>query len=93
MPREARRVSGTDNGIERLIGAIDARTAMLERRVATLETDIKTELRIMNDRVSAVHETMTAAKGGWKAVVWLSGVAATLGGAISYIFHALAPGP
>jgi len=82
-----------ESSIERLIGSIDARTAMLERRVATLETDIKNELRLMNDRVSAVHETITAARGGWRAVAWLSGVAATLGGAASWAIHLLAHGP
>jgi hypothetical protein len=76
--------------LERLVGAIDARTAMLERRVATLEVDIKTELRIMNERWSSVNTTINQARGGWRAVAWLSGIAATLGGAISYGIHLLA---
>ena len=73
--------------IERLIGELNARSITLERRVTVIETDIKTELRLLNDRLTTVNVTMEQARGGWRAIAWLSGIAATLGGLVTYFIH------
>lgn len=49
----------------------------LDRLVATIEHLAKS----MDD----VRDTLTEARGGWRAVAMISGVAATLGAAISWV--------
>lgn len=57
--------------IHRELGALDARLAHVEK-----STDK------MSGKIDEVHDAIVTARGQWKALVFLTGAAATLGGLI-----------
>lgn len=78
-----------ENGysLERLIGAIEARTTINERRISVVENDIKQELRLMNSSINSVQQAITSARGGWRALAWLTGAVSMIGGASAWVVH------
>lgn len=57
------------------IGRHDAQIEALERDIKHLREDI----RQMNDTLTAISHTLSEAKGGWKTLMLVGGVAATVG--------------
>lgn len=80
-----------DFDIQRFLGGIEARTMILEHRVATLENEIRDELKSMGARIDTVHDAIVSARGSWKAVAWLVGASSVIAGAVGAFFHWVLP--
>ena len=84
VPPDNRNSSDEDDdtmiaSVDRDLGEHSARLANLERNVAAIHDDL-TEVRDM----------MVAAKGGWKAIAIVSGIAGTAGGLLVKVLPWLA---
>jgi len=66
--------------VDRELGALDARLAHVEKSVDSMER-----------KLGEVHDAIVTARGQWKALVFLVGAAATLGGLIVGILAWLWP--
>lgn len=66
-----------------LEGQVLALTTMMASQTKTLadQNDVLARLNVKLDNLSA---TMSEAKGGWRTVVWLTGIAASLGGIVTW---------
>ena len=73
--------------VQRLIGGVEARTTILETRFAIMETRLDQRLDKIDQRVADIHEAVTSARGGWAAVAWLGGAAATIAAVVTAIYH------
>lgn len=60
-----------DEAVHRELGALDARLAHVEKSMDD-----------MSVKLSEVHDAIVTARGQWKALVFLTGAAATLGGLV-----------
>lgn len=58
-----------------------AQVARLDERIKTMERD----MREMSDKLDEVLKTLQEARGGWRTLMWLSGAASALGGAIVWL--------
>jgi len=52
----------------------------LEQQVAQLSRDVHT----LKENVQAMRDLMEQSKGGWRTLVWLGGIAGTVGGAVGW---------
>lgn len=52
----------------------------LEQQVAELSRDVHT----LKENVQAMRDLMEQSKGGWRTLVWLGGIAGTVGGAVGW---------
>ena len=78
----------SDNSpVERAIGNLDARMTMMESRMGRLESSIDARLGRLEAAMDGLHEAVTSARGAWRAVAWISGVAGTIGAAGAAIVH------
>lgn len=57
--------------MQRFVGAIEARTSMLEKRMDVMERDLKA-------RLEAIQASISAANGGRKALAWAFAMVASL---------------
>jgi hypothetical protein len=62
-----------------LEGQVLALTTMMASQSKTL-ADQNDVLARLNVKIDLLSNTMSEAKGGWRTVMWLTGVAASLGG-------------
>ena len=60
--------------INRVIGAHDADIETLKKSVTEIAADVK-----------AIRSKMDEASGGWRTIMFLAGIAGTLGGAIGWL--------
>lgn len=73
----------TDMSItDRELGELSARVVHLENTLDEMKADMK-----------AVRETLSEAKGGWKTLMLVAGMSATIGGFIVKIFPFLSAFP
>jgi hypothetical protein len=72
----------SDPQVHRELGALDARLAHVEKSVDD-----------MHLKLGEVHDAIVTARGQWKALVFLAGAAATLGGLIVAILAWVWPRP
>lgn len=70
------------NSNDREMGELSARVAHLESTLGELKDDMR-----------AVRETLSEAKGGWKTLMLVAGMSATVGGFIVKIFPFLSAFP
>lgn len=52
----------------------------LEQQVSQLTRDVHT----LKENVQAMRDLMEQSKGGWRTLVWLGGIAGTVGGAVGW---------
>lgn len=71
-----------DTNVQRELGGLDARLANVEKSVDD-----------MNKKLDDVHDAIVTARGQWKALVFLTGTAATVGGLIVGFLAWLWPRP
>jgi len=71
-----------DAGVHRELGGLDARLAHVEKSVDD-----------MHKKLDDVHDAIVTARGQWKALVFLTGTAATVGGLIVGFLAWLWPRP
>lgn len=64
--------------VHRDLGRHDAEIASLQRQLDGVER----ELREVKECLHEMREILSEAKGGWKTLVWLSGISATVGALI-----------
>ena len=78
----------SDNApMERAIGNLDARMTMMEARMGRLESSIDARLGRLETALDGLHEAVTSARGAWRAVAWISSVAATIGAGVAAFVH------
>ena len=68
--------------INRVIGAHDADIATLKKSVTEIAADVK-----------AIRSKMDEASGGWRTIMFLAGIAGTLGGAIGWFLSLMSHKP
>lgn len=66
-------------------GALKAELAAQRRDIDR----IGTRLDEMTEAVRRIERTLSEAKGGWKALVWVSGISGTLGSAMTWVVNHL----
>jgi hypothetical protein len=64
--------------IQRDLGKHDAQIEALNARVDVLHQDMKTVMA----QLSLIQSTLSEARGGWKTLMFVSGLSATVGGII-----------
>lgn len=64
--------------VHRDLGKHDAQIESLQREVKHLHEDMG---RVM-EQLSEIQQTLSEARGGWKTLMWVSGLSAALGGLI-----------
>jgi hypothetical protein len=64
--------------IHRDLGKHDAQIEALKEQVNHLHEDMK---QVM-EQLSSIQQTLSEAKGGWRTLLWISGLSATIGGAV-----------
>lgn len=64
----------TDYDRERFIGAIEARTTMLEKRMDVVERDIKAQLGEIYTTLQTLRTAVDSSRGGWRAMAWVAGL-------------------
>jgi prefoldin subunit 5 len=65
-------------GIHRDLGKHDAQIEALKEQVNHLHEDMK---QVM-EQLSGIQQTLSEAKGGWRTLLWISGLSATIGGVV-----------
>jgi len=76
-----------DFDIQRFLGAIDARTTMLENRVAIIEHEIKDELRLITGKIDQINAIVTANTGGRRAIAWFAALLGTTAALLTTLYH------
>jgi prefoldin subunit 5 len=64
-----------DVEVHRDLGRHEAEIESLQREL----TAVHAELREVKECLQSIRETLSEAKGGWKTLMWLSGISATAG--------------
>lgn len=64
--------------IQRDLGKHDAQIDALNARVDVLHQDMKT----MMSQLALIQSTLSEARGGWRTLMFVSGLSATVGGVI-----------
>jgi hypothetical protein len=64
--------------IHRDLGKHDAQIEALKEQVNHLHEDMK---QVM-EQLSGIQQTLSEAKGGWRTLLWISGLSATIGGVV-----------
>lgn len=73
--------------VERAIGSLDARMTLMEGRVSRVEVTIAQRLDSLEKSLDEVHAAVISARGAWRAVAWISGVAGTIGAGVAAFVH------
>lgn len=69
------------------IGALSARVEIMERNFLRLESRIERQLEAMEMKLDDMHEMLTSAKGGWRALVGVGSAVAILASMFAALFH------
>lgn len=72
MDEQGRRV--TDYDMQRFLGAIEARTSMLEKRMDVVERDIKAQLAEIYTSLQTLRTAVDSSRGSWRALAWTAGL-------------------
>lgn len=68
-------------------GQLEGAVKALTSKMGDLTEDVET----LSKKVDALTNLLTEAKGGWRALMWVAGASATLGGAVVAIVKMLMP--
>jgi len=72
----------------RAFGHLEGQVAALHQMMAAQNTTLTLQnetLAKLNTKIDLVNSTMSEAKGGWKTLIWLGGMAATVGGVVTWL--------
>lgn len=72
---------------EHAIGNLDARMVIMESRMSTLETRIDSRLDRMEESLGEVHAAVISARGAWRAIAWMAGIAGAFSGLLATFIH------
>lgn len=73
----------TGNGIERTLGQLLEAVKDVRGDIERLESKSDTRLESLDRRIADVEGHINRQKGGWFAIVGLTGMAGTLGGVVA----------
>ncbi len=73
--------------MNRLAGALEARTTMLEARFTNMEMRLETRLSTIDTRIAAIHDVVTGARGGWRMLGVLGAVMTVISGSAIAFYH------
>jgi len=73
--------------VERTLGNLDARMTAMEARMSALEGRIDSRLNRIEAALDEVHAAVLSARGAWRAIGWVAGIAGTVGGSIAAFAH------
>ena len=76
---------------EHMLGALEARVAIMERNHLRLESRIETQLRDLDVRVREMYEVVISARGSWRTLVGIATLATVLASAIASFVHWMLP--
>lgn len=76
-----------DPEVQRFLGAVEARTTMLEKRVAIIEHEIKDELRLITGKIDQISAIVTANTGGRRAIAWTVGLLGGAAALLTTLYH------
>lgn len=69
----------------------------LEARVDALTSSVASQaevMKLMTQQLQTMNNTLTEARGGWKAMMWIGGVAGTAGSVLTWLVqHITFKGP
>lgn len=68
--------------VQRDLGRMEGEMSSIKRDMAELKKDVK-----------AIRETLSEAKGGWRVMLMISGISATVGGLVAKFLPWLMSGP
>jgi uncharacterized coiled-coil protein SlyX len=71
----------------RAFGQLEGQVAALHQMMAAQNTTLALQneaLVKLNAKLDQLSHTMSEAKGGWKTLLWLGGMAATIGGLVTW---------
>ena len=71
--------------VQRDIGKHDAQIEALKDQIETLDKDLREmreDMRRIFEKLESMNTTLSEAKGGWKTLMWVCGVSATVGGIV-----------
>lgn len=64
--------------LQRNLGKHEAQIEALDRDIREMRED----MRRIFEKLEAINETLSEAKGGWKTLMWVAGASAALGGVV-----------
>lgn len=73
--------------VERVLGNLDGRMTVMESRMASLENQIDSRLKRLESSLDEVHAAVISARGAWRAIAWVAGIAGTLAGGLAAVAH------
>lgn len=73
--------------IHRMIGANSARITILERSRESVERELRTSLRDINENIAQLKSSIDSSRGGWKAIAWFVGALLTAMGLAITMYH------
>lgn len=73
--------------VGRTLGNLDARMTAMESRMSALEGRIATRLDRIEAALDEVHAAVISARGAWRAIAWVAGVAGTVAGGLAAVAH------
>jgi prefoldin subunit 5 len=65
----------TDESVQRDLGRLEAKVEQLTKQVSDMQSDLE-----------KISTTLAEARGGWRAVAFISGISATLGAGAMKLF-------
>jgi uncharacterized coiled-coil protein SlyX len=71
----------------RAFGQLEGQVAALHQMMAAQNATLSLQndtLAKLNTKLDLMSNTMSEAKGGWKTLIWLGGMAATAGGIVTW---------
>ncbi len=86
----------SDPDVERTLGAHEARLNRLEldaiesrRSLSEFRAEWKADSALMSGRLAIIHDAVTSARGGWKALAAIGALVAIMASGITAVYHML----
>lgn len=80
-------ISMGDSEVHRFLGALDARQALMEKRVDLLESSLRDMRNELSGKLDDVKSSVDASNGGRRAVAWMVGVLGGLTALLTTLYH------
>lgn len=76
-----------DSDVQRHLGAMEARTTILERRMETVERSIQKSLSGIDAKIDALQSAVDSSSGGRRAIAWAVGVLGAATALLTTLYH------
>lgn len=78
-----------NNGFQRDLGRHDAQIEALERDVKYMREEMHAMRTEFSEQLKAINTTLSEARGGWKTLMLVGGISATIGAAAAKLISKL----